>query len=181
MMVSPPRSRRWVSLNRLSTFFRGELDRHAGRQAGLRGVGRNGYTAEWLWRNKRIRRHSLRGLSVASIAALCFRRPLLPCHAGSLDRDRPFLDFARDEFLQVVRRPTLGRDRIVADVPQPLLHGGHIHGRNSGIVQLLNNRRRRALGHEEREPRRGVEVGDTLLVRRRERRQARRPLATENR
>src|SRR5262245_47444984 len=96
----------------------------------------------------------------------------LPDHARSLDWGGPFRDLALDQFLQVSRRAPFGRDNIVAGVLQPLLHGGHVHRGDGGVVEFLHDRRWRALGQEEAEPGRSVEIGQPLLMCGGERRQA---------
>src|SRR6266568_6969384 len=111
----------------------------------------------------------------------CGRGRSLPGHAGGLDRGRPFLDLALDEFLQVPRRPALGRDQIAADLSQPRLHGGSCHRRDGRVMELLDDRRGSALGQEECQPVVGCEILEALLLRAGEIRQVGRAVLGQDR
>src|SRR6185437_7646735 len=78
--------------------------------------------------------------------------------AARLDRGGPFLGFARHEFLQIISRPAVGGDNRHADLFQPFLHRGCVHGRDRRIVKLLDDRCGRALGQEEAAPEIGIEI-----------------------
>src|SRR5258708_5384030 len=85
-------------------------------------------------------------------------------YAGRLDRSGPFLDLAHHELRQIVRRPALSRHHLDAELHEPGLHVGGVHGRVDSIVELADDRGRRALGQEERVPRLDLEIGEALLV-----------------
>src|SRR5262249_9654398 len=59
--------------------------------------------------------------------------------AGRLDRARPFGDLVFDERLQIGRRPPLGGNDRRADVLQPFLDRGHVHGRDRRRMKLLHD------------------------------------------
>src|SRR5437868_4363678 len=69
-----------------------------------------------------------------------------------LDWNGPLLDFALDEFLQVLRRPALGFDHSCTDLLQALLHRWRFHRLEGGVVQLLYDRRGRTLRQKKRVP-----------------------------
>src|SRR5437016_6223413 len=73
------------------------------------------------------------------------------CSAG-LDWNCPFVNFALDEFLQVLRRPSNRCDRFgtIALYPRPYFRS--IYRRNDCIVEPLDNSRGCALGGEECKP-----------------------------
>jgi hypothetical protein len=48
--------------------------------------------------------------------------------------------------LQIVRRATIGRDLISADLLNAHLNDWGVYGRDSGRVEFLDERRRRAVG-----------------------------------
>src|SRR6516165_5470760 len=115
--------------------------------------------------------------SAATPAARCrkFRRgsfmPFLrrligsiQAYAARLDRARPSLDLASEEFPQIVRGPPLRSDDGHADLLQLGLHCRGVDGRDECIVELRDDRRRRAFGHEDTVPVSGLEIGEALLM-----------------
>ena len=108
-------------------------------------------------------------------------RRSIDADAARPDRGGPLLGFARHEFLQVIRRPAVGRDNRHADLLQPFLYRGCVHGRNRRIVELLDHRRGRALGQEEAAPEIRIEIDEALFVRAWEIRQDRRAITRQDR
>src|SRR5262249_61343601 len=90
---------------------------------------------------------------------------LIHGNAACLDRSGPFLDFALDEFLQIVRRSARLGGKVGADLAHAQLHRRRIDGRERGRMQLLDDRMRRAFRQEQSKPVRGVEIAQALLVR----------------
>src|ERR1700730_5103267 len=121
--------------------------------------------------------------SLSLMVSLWVRRARrsIHAHAGRLDRSGPFRDLTHDELRQVVRRPALGRDHLDAELLELGLHVGGIHGGDSGILELLDDRSRRALGQENGVPGFDLEVGEALLVGGGQHRQNRRSLLRHDR
>jgi hypothetical protein len=63
-----------------------------------------------------------------------------------LDRTRPFVDLARNERAEILGGAALGWDQIAADLFQPLPYERHSHRGDRGMVELLDDRSRCALG-----------------------------------
>src|SRR5262249_31940964 len=85
-----------------------------------------------------------------------------------------------NEFLQIVRRAPLGPGQIRAELSQPRLYGCGLDGRDTGGIELADDRRGRRLWQEDGEPVRRGEIGQPLLVRRWDGWQARRAVAGED-
>src|SRR5215471_14311762 len=74
---------------------------------------------------------------------------------GLLDDLSPRLDVLLDEGLQILRRTAVGSDYVRADFGHLLLHRRRIERRDSRGMELLQDRRRRALGCKNAVPGRG--------------------------
>jgi len=79
---------------------------------------------------------------------------------GCFDRPSPFIDLALDEIAQVFGRPALGSNQIDPHLVEPGAYSRRIHRLDRGIVQLLDDRQRRALRQEEGAPTGYIDVGN---------------------
>src|ERR1700733_7489077 len=86
-------------------------------------------------------------------AAVWAGRPVTPLllrslhgDAGGLDRRRPFGDLTFDQVAEMLRRRILIGNDFGAEPGQAVMHRGRMHRRERGVVELLNDRFRSALG-----------------------------------
>src|SRR5262249_61049609 len=93
---------------------------------------------------------------------------LIPFEVRAFDDGPPLLDLGPVKGRECVWRLLLARDNMLTEVSQPLAHrriGQPIQDRG---IELADDILRRALGSPNRTPDRGVESGQSGLVRRRD-------------
>src|SRR5580704_5297048 len=117
-------------------------------------------------------RHGISVVLAAEPGPIRRNRSVQPCRPlsihtqpGCLDRPGPFLDLAHDELSQVFRRAALRRHHLDAELLEPGLHVRAVHGGHGRVVELLDDRGRRALWQENGVPGVGFEIRQALLMR----------------
>src|SRR5262245_23608997 len=122
------------------------------------------------------RRACLAALECRRARASPLRGSSVETDAGRPDRRGPFLDLAGDELGEIVRRPALGRNESHVKLAHPVPQRRRIQRLDHRSIELVDDRRGRALGQKERRPAQRFKIGEPLLVRGGECRQQRRAL-----
>src|ERR1700692_4814501 len=94
------------------------------------------------------------------------RSNLFQSQAGGLDRPGPLGDFAADKPGEISRCSPLVSDEINAVFLEAFLRRRIVHGRDSGVVQPLDDKGGRVLGQEECATVGCLEISQSLLMRR---------------
>src|SRR5262245_28120171 len=106
---------------------------------------------------------------------------LLNSQSCGLYQDSPPLNFARNKFGEIVRRPALWRNEIDTGLFQPFVHGRGFDCCDDRIMKALDDRCGCALGQEDSIPTRRLEIGEPLFVGGSQGGQPRRAIPRENR